>query len=207
MSRTYSVFTDPGLKAPAFDLPVANPEADGREESRRTLSDFDEAIALVVVFTCNHCPYAQHVEDSLIAIAREYRNSGVEFVAISSNDPEQYPEDSFASMAERAKSRGYPFPYLFDESQDIAKAFGAVCTPDIFVFGAERKLVYHGRIDGTRPGEGKSDGSELRSALDSLLASGVVTQEQRPSIGCNIKWKSGNAPPVSAGALPAEAAR
>lgn len=199
--------TDLGLRAPAFDLPAANPDADGRENSSRSLGDFDDAIVLVVVFTCNHCPYALHVEDSLIAIAREYRNSGVEFVAISSNDPEQYPEDSFASMAERAKSRGYPFPYLFDESQEVARAYGAVCTPDIYVFDSERRLAYHGRIDGTRPGEGKSDGSELRSALDELLASGVVSQQQRPSMGCNIKWKAGNAPPVSAGSIPAESAR
>ena len=207
MARTYSVITDLGSTAPAFDLPTANPGADGRDGDRRALRDFDDATVLVVVFTCNHCPYALHVEDSLITLAREYRGHGVEFVAISSNDPGQYPEDSFESMVERARHKKYPFPYLFDESQEVAKAYGAVCTPDPFVFDARRKLAYHGRVDSTRPGMGESDGSELRAALDELLASGVVTQEQHLSMGCNIKWKPGNAPLVSAGIVPSEATR
>ena len=194
MAATESVMTDLGTRAPAFDLPASNPDVDDRGGERRRLSDYASAQVLVVVFTCNHCPYAKHVEDGLIETAEDYAGRGVQFVAISSNDPDQYPDDSFEAMAQRANAKGYPFPYLFDASQEVARAYGAVCTPDIFVFDENRKLVYRGRYDETRPGQGTATGRDLRTALDQLLESGSVAMDQRPSIGCNIKWKSGHAP-------------
>ncbi len=193
MARTYSTMVELGSPAPAFDLPAANPEADGREGLRRALSDFD-ASALVVVFTCNHCPYARHVEPVLISLANEFAGEGVDFVAISSNDPEAYPEDAFEPMSVRAREQGYPFPYLFDETQETARAYGAVCTPDVFVFGPDRRLAYRGRVDETRPNMGEPTGNDLRNALRELLAEGAVAGEQQPSMGCNIKWKTGNQP-------------
>lgn len=194
MAATYSEMTKLGTEAPAFDLPAANPDVDDRGGDTRRLEDYDDAGALVVIFTCNHCPYARHVEDGLIETAKAYVDRGVQFVAISSNDADQYPDDSFDAMAQRADAEGYPFPYLFDESQEVAHAYGAACTPDIFVFDSDRKLAYRGRYDETRPGQGTATGRDLRAALDELLESGEVTIDQHPSIGCNIKWKPGNAP-------------
>ena len=193
---------DLGSDAPFFDLPAANSGADGQTGERRSLHDYEGARALVVVFTCNHCPYAQHVEDTLIDLAREYRSQDVRFVAISSNDPEQYPADSFEAMAERAADKDYPFAYLFDGTQEVAKAYGAVCTPDVFVFDGDQRLAYRGRIDETRPGAGESTGKDLRRALDAHLERGETLDEQRPSMGCNIKWKAGNQPQVMAGPVP-----
>lgn len=183
-----------GTHAPPFDLPAANPGVDDRGEASRSLASYDAARVLVVVFTCNHCPYARHVEEPLIRLAREYARHGVQVVAISSNDPEQYPEDSLDSMARRADERRYPFPYLFDETQEVARSYGAVCTPDFFVFDEERKLMYRGRFDETRPGSGTATGHQLREALDDLIETGKVTVEQLPSMGCNIKWKPGTSP-------------
>lgn len=191
MSVTYSEMVQLGATAPPFDLPAANPETGG---STRSLEDFSDAEALVVVFTCNHCPYAKHVEDPMIRMARDYAARGVAFVAISSNDPRQYPDDSFESMAARAKAKDYPFPYLFDETQAVAKAYGAVCTPDVFVFGPDHKLAYTGRFDDSSPGRGTATGADLETALDQLLEAGEVTIPQHPSMGCNIKWKPGNKP-------------
>ncbi len=181
--------TELGTKAPAFRLRTANPQADGLEGDYRSIDDYKDARALVVVFTCNHCPYARHVERTLIELAREFQPRGVAFVAICSNDAESYPEDSFENMAKRAKEMHYPFPYLHDESQEVARAYGAVCTPDLFVYNADRVLVYRGRVDETRPGMGESDGKDLRHALEELLETGKVSTEQYPSMGCNIKWK------------------
>jgi peroxiredoxin len=178
-----------GGAAPPFDLPAANPEVDRGGAAHRRLDDYAGAEALVVAFTCNHCPYARHVEAALISVARDYAARNVQVVAVSPNDPAQYPEDSFASMAARARAQGYPFPYLYDESQDVARAYGAVCTPDLFVFDRDRRLVYRGRLDETRPGAGTATGRELRAALDQLLETGAVTLEQYPAIGCNIKWR------------------
>ncbi|WP_456430007.1 thioredoxin family protein [Rhodocaloribacter sp.] len=190
MALTYSQTLTPGMKAPAFDLPAANPPEDDPERRNHTLDDFADAEALVVVFMCNHCPYVVHIEDALIDVAKTYRPKGVAFVGISANDAEAYPQDSFEKMAERAREKGYPFPYLYDESQEVAKAYGATCTPDLYVFDRDRKLVYHGRFDATRPRQGMTaDGSDLRRALDELLETGPVTMEQLPSMGCNIKWK------------------
>ncbi len=195
MALTYSQEIAPGTEAPLFDLPVVNPEADGLDKPTRSLEDFAGARALVVVFTCNHCPYAQHIEDALIKVARAYQPKGVRFVAINANDPEQYPEDAPEEMARRARAKGYPFPYLFGATQEVAKAYGARCTPDLYVFDTNRRLVYHGRFDDTRPGQGRpATGADLKRALDELLETGRVTGPQYPSMGCNIKWKPGNEP-------------
>lgn len=192
MAVTYSEMIELGTEAPHFDLPAANPEVDGTGRPRRSLADYADAEALVVVFTCNHCPYAKHVEAPLIKMAREYAERGVAFVAISSNDPTHYPADSFESMAERAREKDYPFPYLFDETQEVAKAYSAVCTPDFFIFGRDRRLAYTGRFDESSPGRGTATGEDLRMALDQVLTTGEATIPQYPSMGCNIKWKPGN---------------
>ena len=194
MALTKSLQHELGAEAPAFDLPITNPGVDGRDRDQRRLEDYAAAKALVVVFTCNHCPYAKHIEDALIDLAERYAEQGVQVVAISPNDPIQYPEDSPEAMAERAANKSYPFPYLFDETQEVAKAYGAVCTPDFFVYDAGRSLVYAGRFDETRPNMGSAHGGELAAALDELLEQGKVRVEQHPSMGCNIKWKPGNAP-------------
>lgn len=194
MAATESVMIDLGTQAPPFELPAANPDVDDRGDASRSIDDYRDADALVVVFTCNHCPYAKHVEGGLIDTARAYADRGVQIIAISSNDAETYPDDSFDAMRQRADAKGYPFPYLYDASQDVARAYKAACTPDIYVFDSDRKLVYRGRYDGTRPGQGEATGEDLHGALDELLETGTVTRDQYPSIGCNIKWKAGNAP-------------
>ncbi len=189
MAITYSQMTELGVEAPPFDLPVANPQVDDIDRATRRLDDYADAGALVVVFTCNHCPYAVHVEETLLEVARTYQERGVPFVAINANDAELYPDDSFENMARRAQQKGYPFPYLYDASQDVARAYGAECTPDFFVYDRARRLVYRGRFDETRPGQGLPTGRDLRQALDQLLDTGEVTMEQYPSIGCNVKWR------------------
>jgi peroxiredoxin len=187
MSKTYSEMTPLGSDAPPFDLPIANPQVDDRDGATRSLDDYADAEALVVVFMCNHCPYVHAVEDRLIALARDFAPRGVQVVGICSNDAERYPQDDFDAMAERAKEKGYPFPYLRDDSQDVARAYGAVCTPDFFVYDADRTLVYRGRLDDGRPGRDATQ-HDLRRALDELLETGEITTEQVPSMGCNIKW-------------------
>ncbi|MEX0599886.1 MAG: thioredoxin family protein [Rhodothermales bacterium] len=194
MAATQSVMIELGMQAPSFELPAANPAVDEKGETKRRLADYDDAEALVVVFTCNHCPYAKHVEDRLIEVAEAYTSRGVQVLAISSNDADKYPDDSFDAMKQRAREKDYPFPYLYDESQEVARAYSAACTPDFYVFDGDRKLVYRGRFDETRPGQGRPTGEDLRGALDELLESGQVSRAQYPSIGCNIKWKPGNAP-------------
>ncbi len=193
MALTYSTMEELGSTAPYFDLPVANPDADGLPGGRRRLDDYVGG-ALVVVFTCNHCPFAKHVEDALIQHADFWAGKGAHFVLVNANDAETHPEDSFEAMAKRAAAKKYPFPYLYDETQEVAKAYGAVCTPDFFAYDSDRKLVYRGRYDDTRPGLGVATGKDLYAALDRLHASGEVMPNQVPSIGCNIKWKPGNAP-------------
>ncbi len=194
MAVTESTMMELGRTAPDFSLPVANPEVDDRGEEHRSLDDYADAEALVVVFMCNHCPYVKHVEDALLDVAREYQDRGVQFVGICSNDPERYPDDSFESMAERAQTKDYPFPYLQDETQTVAREYQAACTPDFYVFDADRALAYRGRFDETRPDQGEAHGEDLRRALDELLETGDVTVEQKPSMGCNIKWKPGREP-------------
>ena len=154
------------------------------------------APALLVVFLCNHCPYVKHIRSEFAALAREYQARGVGIVGINSNDVEKYPDDRPERMAEEIEKVGYTFPYLYDESQDVAKAYLAACTPDFYLFGADRRLAYRGRFDDSRPGNGRPiTGSDLRSALDAVLESRPVPADQKPSAGCNIKWKPGNAPP------------
>lgn len=185
---------DLGHPAPDFTLPAVNPNVDDRGEETRSLRDYDDAVVLVVVFMCNHCPYVKHLEDALLDVAREYQARGVQFVGICSNDSDRYPDDSFENLAKRAQEKDYPFPYLHDESQEVARAYKAACTPDFYVFGEDRTLKYRGRFDETRPNQGEAHGSDLKKALDQLLETGEVSMEQAPSMGCNIKWKPGKEP-------------
>lgn len=189
MAVTESSMLELGTSAPDFTLPVANPDVDAHGNDTRSLTDYDDAEALVVAFICNHCPYVKHIEEALVDVAAEYQEQGVQFIGICSNDAERYPDDSFERMAARAKAKGYPFPYLQDETQDVARAYNAACTPDFYVFDAERALVYRGRFDETRPDGKEAHGGDLRQALDELLETGRVAMEQKPSMGCNIKWK------------------
>jgi thiol-disulfide isomerase/thioredoxin len=184
-----------GSTAPDFALPAANPDVDERgSDEKRRLADYDDADVLVVVFMCNHCPYVKHVEDELLQVARDYAGRSVQFVGICSNNAETHPQDSFENIAERALEKDYPFPYLRDESQEVASDYGAVCTPDFFVYNDERRLVYRGRFDESRPNQGPPTGEDLRQAIDDLLEEGRVFGEQYPSVGCNIKWKPGMEP-------------
>jgi peroxiredoxin len=177
-----------GTPAPGFTLP----DPDGRVAG---LSDFAGAPALLVMFLCNHCPYVQHIRAALAALAREYMDRGAAFVAINPNDAQAYPDDSPARMKEEAAAAGYLFPYLVDEAQTAARAYRAACTPDFFLFDRERKLAYRGQFDDSRPGNGiPVTGEDLRAALDAVLAGRPPSGQQRPSIGCSIKWKPGGEP-------------
>lgn len=177
-----------GTKAPGFSLPDAN----GKKVS---LSDFPEARAFVVVFMCNHCPYVKHIRAGLAQLARDYLPRGLAMVGINSNDVATHPADSPAKMAEEAKAAGYLFDYLYDKTQEVAKAYRAACTPDIYLFDQDKTLVYRGQFDDSRPGNSQAvTGKDLRSALEAVLAGRPVSAQQKPSIGCNIKWKHGNEP-------------
>jgi peroxiredoxin len=177
-----------GTEAPDFSLPEVE---DGRTVS---LGDFADADALVVAFLCRHCPYVKHVEHELAALAKEYQDRGAAFVGISANDPETHPDDAPASLAEQKREVGFPFPYVFDESQDVAKAYKAACTPDFYVFDGDRRLIYRGRMDPTRPDQGQPDGRDLRAVLDAVLQGEPAAADQSPSVGCSIKWRAGNEP-------------
>lgn len=178
-----------GTKAPDFRLIDV---VDGQE---KTLAQLRGNTATVIVFMCNHCPFVKHVADQLAKIPQEYIARGVTFIGINSNDAEAYPDDSPEAMKKEVKSRGYRFPYLYDESQEVARAYRAACTPDFFVFNEEMKLVYRGQLDDSRPNSDKPlTGSDLRAALDALIEGKEVSDSQRPSIGCNIKWKKGKEP-------------
>lgn len=181
MALTESTMVSLGSKAPYFSLP----DTDGNNLS---IENFSKEI-LVVIFTCNHCPYAKAVEDRLIKLANKY-NSKVDFVLISSNDAENYPEDSPEKMAELAESKSYPFPYLFDETQEIAKAYSAVCTPDIFLYNNDRELEYRGRLDDNWKEPEKVSREELKMAIEIVLKGEEIDFTQIPSMGCNIKWKN-----------------
>jgi peroxiredoxin len=184
MAATPSVMMPLGTRAPEFALP----DTDGRIVRR---TDFQDAPALLVMFICNHCPYVQHVRAELARLGREYSERGVGIVAISSNDAERYPADSPERMKEEKQTAGYMFPYLHDETQDVARAYGAACTPDFFLFDAAGALVYRGQLDDSRPGNGRPvTGRDLRAAMDAVLARQPVPADQKPSIGCNIKWLS-----------------
>lgn len=188
MVLTPSTMLPLGTKAPAFSLP----DTSGKTVS---LSDFAGKPALLVVFMCNHCPYVKHVAAGLAQLAKDFQAKGAAVVGISSNDIKSHPDDAPAKMAEEAKLRGYTFPYLFDETQAVAKAYRAACTPDFYVFDREQKLVYRGQMDASRPDSGiPVTGNDLRAALDAVLAGKAPVAEQKPSIGCNIKWKANNEP-------------
>jgi peroxiredoxin len=178
-----------GTKAPEFDLPDVT---DGRLVS---LSDFEAKRALLVMFICRHCPYVRHVREELARLGRDFAGSELGIVAISSNDVDEYPEDRPESLAEEAREVGYAFPYLFDETQEVAKAYTAACTPDFFLFDADRALVYRGQLDDSRPSNGLPvTGTDLRAAIDAALSGRPVSEDQRASIGCGIKWRAGNEP-------------
>jgi peroxiredoxin len=188
MARTASTMLPLGTAAPDFSLV----NVDGTTVS---LADFASAPALLVAFICNHCPFVKHVAPALAELGREYQAKGAAVVAISSNDVSGYPADSPEQMVHEAEERGYTFPYLYDDTQEVAKAYGAACTPDFYVFDAKQKLVYRGQMDSSRPDSGiPVTGKDLRAALDAVLAGKPVSSEQKPSIGCNIKWKAGNEP-------------
>jgi peroxiredoxin len=177
-----------GMIAPDFTL--RDPE--GKVWS---LGDFDDAKALLVAFICNHCPYVIHIRPTFSSFAREYQEKGLAVVAIAANDVNQYPQDGPEGMREEIREGAYTFPYLFDETQEVAKAYRAACTPDLFLFDGDRKLVYRGQFDDSRPGSAiPVTGEDLRAAADAVLTGRPVAEEQRSSIGCNIKWKRGNAP-------------
>jgi peroxiredoxin len=188
MSETLSTMLSLGTEAPAFRLP----EPTGKSVS---LEDFKGASALLIAFICNHCPYVKHIQSGFAELAREYQARGVAVIAISSNDVGSFPEDGPEKMAEEIRHAGYTFPYLYDETQDVAKAYHAACTPDFFLFDRDRRLVYRGQFDDSRPKNGRPvTGKDLRAALDTILSGRSVSSDQKPSSGCNIKWKSGNAP-------------
>lgn len=184
MAATLSQMVTLGTTAPEFRLPDT---VSGREVS---LEELRGNVATVVLFICNHCPAVRHINSVLVAIANEFIPKGIGFVAISSNDATTYTDDSPEKMKETALALGYPFPYLYDESQDVAKSYSAVCTPDIFIYDAGLKLVYRGQFDNSRPSNTLPvTGADMRAALDALCAGLPVSEEQKPSIGCNIKWK------------------
>ena len=178
-----------GTVAPDFTLP------EPATHSARSLADFAEARELVVVFLSNHCPFVRHLADHFSAFASEQEAKGLAVVGIMSNDVEKYPDDAPDKMKEEVGRRGYTFPYLFDESQEVAKAYQAACTPDFFLFDARRELVYRGQYDASRPSlDVPVTGADLHAAIDSVLAGNEPREPQMPSVGCNIKWKAGNAP-------------
>ena len=178
-----------GTVAPRFSLPDTR-------GGTVALEDLGKTPALLVMFICNHCPYVKHVQKPLAALVQEYQAKGLAAVGISSNDIGSHPEDGPEQMAKVAREIGYTFPFLYDESQETAKAYRAACTPDFFLFDGERKLVYRGQMDASRPGNDiPVTGADLRRALDAVLAGRPVSGEQRASLGCGIKWKPGNEPP------------
>jgi peroxiredoxin len=191
MARTPSVMVDLGTPAPDFHLP------DVVTGKMISLDTFADKTGLLVMFICRHCPYVKHIQHELAKLGRDYQDKDLGIVAISANDAEKYPEDSPESLKEMAKELGFTFPFCYDETQAVAKAYQAACTPDFYLFDRERKLVYRGQFDDSRP---KSDppipvtGKDLRAAIDALLSGQPISPDQRASIGCNIKWKPGNEP-------------
>lgn len=185
MALTPSNMPELGLPAPDFSLP----DTSGKLVS---LSDFDGKAGLLVAFWCNHCPFVRHINAGFAKFATEYQAKGLAIVAISSNDVATHPDDSPANMRRMAEQSGYVFPYLYDETQNIARAYSAACTPDFFLYDADQRLVYRGCFDGSTPGNDiPVTGSELRAAADALLQGSPIGREQNPSIGCNIKWRAG----------------
>ncbi|HRP61907.1 MAG TPA: thioredoxin family protein [Phycisphaerales bacterium] len=194
MAQTPSNMVPLGSPAPSFLLP------DATTGNLVSIEDFADHGALLVMFICNHCPFVKHLRAALAELGREYQPQGAAIIAISSNDVQKYPDDSPAKMASEAREAGYTFPYLFDESQDVAKSYKAACTPDFFLYDRLRQLVYRGQFDDSRPSNGiPVTGADVRAALDAVLAGEPVSRNQKPSIGCNIKWKPGNEPDYAKG--------
>lgn len=184
MARTESNEMAIGTKAPDFNL------LNTVDSKHYSLTDLKGAKGTVIIFICNHCPFVIHVNDELVKMANEYQQKGINFIAISSNDIENYPQDAPKFMKEVAAKLNYPFPYLFDETQEVGKNYDAACTPDFYVFDANLQSVYHGQLDDSRPGNGKPvTGSDLRKAMDNLLENKPVLENQKPSVGCGIKWR------------------
>jgi len=184
MALTPSNMIPLGTKAPDFKL------LDAVSGNDLNLEQLKSDKATVIMFICNHCPYVKHVQQGLVELANDYISKGVSFIAINSNDVKNYTEDSPDNMKKVAERLGYPFPYLFDETQEIAKAYDAACTPDFYIFDESLKLIYRGQMDDSRPGNGKPvTGRDIRKALDQILGGTPVSEDQIPSIGCNIKWK------------------
>lgn len=183
MARTPSNMLPLGTKAPDFNL------LDTVTGTFRSLESAKGEKGTVVMFICNHCPFVIHVNPEIVKLAKEYQAKGIGFVAISSNDVENYPQDAPYLMKQKAKEQGYSFPYLYDETQEVAKAYDAACTPDFYLFDANSELVYRGQLDDSRPGNGiPLTGADLRNAMDALLKGKEIDANQKPSIGCNIKW-------------------
>jgi thiol-disulfide isomerase/thioredoxin len=184
MVKTPSTMLPLGTKAFPFNLP------DTVSGNTMSLTQLKSDKATVIMFICNHCPYVKHVQDELVRLAKDYQSKGVAFIAISSNDVKQYPEDSPLKMKEVAEKLGYPFPFLYDETQEIARKYQAACTPDFYIFDKNLLLVYRGQLDDSRPGNTiPVSGSDIRHALDNLLKGEPINPDQRASVGCNIKWK------------------
>ncbi len=185
MARTPSTMLPLGTQAPTFNLP------DTVSGKTLSLHNVQGDKGTLIMFICNHCPFVVHVNQELVNLGNEYPGKGVNLVAINSNDVENYPDDSPDKMTLTATRLGYTFPYLFDETQEVAKAYDAACTPDFFLFDKDLKLVYRGQLDDARPGNGIAvTGKDLRAALDALIVGKKITQDQKPSMGCNIKWKN-----------------
>ncbi len=186
MTLTASTMMPLGTPAPDFSL------LDVRSAQQARLQECAGAQGILIAFICNHCPYVQHMEDELIELAWDYQPRGIAVVAISANDVESSPEDGPVQMQDRASAKGYPFPYLYDETQEVARAYNAACTPDLFLFDGQLKCVYRGQFDASRPGNGiEVTGKDLRRACDALLTGDPIDPNQVPSVGCNIKWKAG----------------
>jgi thiol-disulfide isomerase/thioredoxin len=187
MAETPSTMLPLGTLLPSFDLP----DPEGKRHSDKEFKDQP----LLVMFICNHCPFVKHIRETLAAVVKRYQDKGIAAVAINSNDAESYPEDRPEMMKEISDEFGFTFPYLYDETQEVAKAFRAACTPDFYLFDSNHKLVYRGQFDDSRPGQSELvSGDDLIAAMDAVLNDKEVPEDQKPSVGCNIKWKSGNAP-------------
>ena len=185
---TPSTMLELGIQAPDFSLPDT-------AGNRVSLSDFADAKGLLMIFMCNHCPFVVHVREELARMAKEYQARGIAVVGVNANDVETHPDDSPAKMFEEVEKAGYTFPYLYDQTQEVAQAYRAACTPDFFLFDGDRNLVYRGQLDDSRPDSGiPVTGEDLRAALDAVLAGEPVSDDQKPSMGCSIKWKPGNEP-------------
>ena len=183
MAVTLSNMMELGTIAPDFAL------MDTVSNKNLTLSDLKSDVATVVLFICNHCPYVKHLNSKIVEVANKYQKKGVQFIAISSNSVETHPQDGPEHMKKIAKEHAYPFPYLYDETQEVAKAYQAECTPDLFVFDGDLKCVYRGQFEDSRPNKGEATGNDLSAALDAIIAGEKVSEKQKPSMGCNIKWK------------------